>query len=144
MAINTVARLLPLFCLSCYLYSSAAAADIAIIAHPEFAADSTTAEDVRRLFLGKTNNISGEHATPIDQKNDDAERAQFYDAIVKKTASQLRAYWSRLVFTGKGKPPKALDDDAAVLSAVAADSSLIGYVDVNAVTSDVKILLTVP
>lgn len=144
MTINVVKKLLPLACLCCWLLSAVAVADIAIIAHPDFAADSATAEDVKRLFLGKTTTISGEHATPIDQKNDDAERAQFYDTVVKKTASQLRAYWSRLVFTGKGKPPKTFDGDAEVVSAVAADSSLIGYVDIEAVTGDVKILLTVP
>jgi len=145
MTINRFKKLLPLLLsLSSLMCSGAAAADIAIIAHPEFSAESATAEDIKRLFLGKSASISGENATPIDQKNGDAEWKEFYDTVVNKNASQLRAYWSRLVFTGKGKPPKALDGDADVVSAVAADSSLIGYVDVSAVTSDVKILLTVP
>jgi len=144
MIIKTFRKLLPLLCLSSMLYSSVVAADIAIIANPGFAAESATAAEVKRLFLGKSTSISGADAMPLDHKNGDAEWQQFYDAVVGKNASQLRAYWSRLVFTGKGKPPKALDDDVEVVSAIAADSSLIGYVDVNSVTSDVKVLLTVP
>jgi len=139
-----VRKLLPLLCLSCWLYSGIAAAEIAIIANPEFSAETATAEDIKRLFLGKTSSIAGEDATPVDQKNGSAVWTHFYKTVVGKSASQVRAYWSRLVFTGKGKPPKTLDGDAAVVNAVATNPSLIGYVDVNAVTSEVKTLLTLP
>jgi ABC-type phosphate transport system substrate-binding protein len=144
MTIKLIRKWLPLLCLGTWFCAAPAVAEVAIIAHPEFAAESATVEDIKRLFLGKASSIAGDEATPIDQKSGGAEWVQFYDLVVKKNASQLRAYWSRLVFTGKGKPPKVLDGDAEVVKAVAGDAMLIGYVDVNAVTSDVKILLTVP
>jgi ABC-type phosphate transport system substrate-binding protein len=144
MNINFRKSLPLLLSLSSLIYSGAAVADIAIIANPEFAADSATADDVKRLFLGKATGVSGVNATPVDHKSGGEEWAQFYGTVVGKSAGQLRAYWSRLIFTGKGKPPKALGNDEEVVSAVAGDASLIGYVDVDAVTGDVKILLTVP
>lgn len=30
--------------------------------------------------------------------------------IEKLTDSQIKSYWSRLIFTGKGKPPRRLSD----------------------------------
>jgi hypothetical protein len=60
--------------------------------------------------------------------------------IVGRSSTQVSAYWSKLVFTGKGVPPKEVADDAAVIAAVAADASAIGYIDSSSVTGDVKAL----
>jgi len=56
----------------------------------------------------------------------------------------MKAYWSRLVFTGKGKPPMSVGSASEMLSAVAADSSAIGYVDASQVNDSVKVVLTLP
>lgn len=135
---------LPLICLAVLGGPDNANADVAIIANPAFASDTANAEDVKRLFLGKSRDLAGADATPVDQKNGTPAWGHFYDSVVGKNASQLRAYWSRLVFTGKGKPPKALGSDVDIVTAVAVDATLIGYVDAGAVTGDVKVLLTVP
>ena len=64
--------------------------------------------------------------------------------MVKKDAAQLNAYWSRLIFTGKGEPPKKVADNTDVLALVAANPNIIGYVDASAVNSTVKVLLRIP
>jgi ABC-type phosphate transport system substrate-binding protein len=55
----------------------------------------------------------------------------------------LNAHWSRIVFTGKGQPPKAVGDDSQVKEAVAKDKSLIGYIDSSALDSSVKKIIAV-
>lgn len=55
--------------------------------------------------------------------------------------AQVKSTWSRIVFSGKGQPPKQLPDNAAVKKAVAADPKAVGYIEKSAVDGTVKTLL---
>lgn len=57
--------------------------------------------------------------------------------------AQVKALWSRLVFSGKGQPPKELADSASVKKAVAADPKVVGYIEKSAVDGSVKVLFSV-
>jgi ABC-type phosphate transport system substrate-binding protein len=88
--------------------------------------------------MGKTSTLGGASLTPIDQAEDSDAREEFYEKAAGKTQAQMNAHWSRVVFTGKGQPPRALSDDDQVKEAVAKDKSLIGYIDSGALDSTVK------
>ena len=60
--------------------------------------------------------------------------------MLNKSGSQLKSYWSKLVFTGKGTPPKVVANDAEVISLISANPNLIGYIDAAAVTGTVKVI----
>lgn len=123
--------------------ATSAAPEVVVIANATSTISAASSEDIARLFLGKTKAVKGEKLTPVDQSKDSDVASQFYSNVVGKNASQLRAYWSKLVFTGKGKPPKELGTSADVLAAVAANPSLIGYIEASAVNDSVKVLMTV-
>ena len=125
--------------------STLALADVAVIVHPTSTVASMTAEDVARIFLGKTNNFpGGAQAIPINQDDGSAARTKFNEDVCKKNASQYKAYWSQLMFTGKGTPPKDAGKDAAVKALIAANPNMIGYIDSSAVDASVKVVLKVP
>ena len=124
-------------------FTGSALAEVAVIANPDSAIASASNDEIKRLFLGKSKTVSGNKATPVDQNDKSETREFFYQVVVGKTNAQLRAYWSKLIFTGKGKPPKQLDTDADVVAAVAGDPRLVGYVDAAAVTGDVTVILVV-
>jgi ABC-type phosphate transport system substrate-binding protein len=120
-------------------------AEVAVIVHPSAGFDSLSEEDVARLFLGKSKSFpAGAQAVPINQTEGAAARDKFNEAICKKNASQYKAYWSQLVFTGKGTPPKDAGDDAAVKTLVAANPNMIGYIDSSAVDASVKVVYKIP
>lgn len=114
--------------------SSLAFADIVVIAHPS--AGALTQDQVADIYLGKSN-----ASTPIDQPESAAIRADFYKKATGRDAAQVKATWSRIVFTGKGQPPKEVADAAAVKKAVAADPKAIGYIEKSAVDGTVKVAL---
>jgi len=99
--------------------------------------------DVAALFLGKKKSVAGISLVPIDQEEGAAPRDKFYQKVVNKTPAQLNAYWARIIFTGKGQPPKAAFDDAEVIEMLEKDSGMIAYIDSASVTGAVKVLLTV-
>jgi ABC-type phosphate transport system substrate-binding protein len=115
-------------------------AELVVIVHPSNAASIDNTQ-VQRIFLGKEKKFAdGSEATPINTVASNASREQFDTKVLERSSSQVAAYWSKLVFTGKGIPPKELENDAAVIAAVAADASAIGYVDSAAVTGAVKVI----
>jgi len=119
-------------------------AGVAVVTSSKSSVNSLNKQQVAKIFLGKTNSFpNGSKATPLDLDSGKT-RNKFYSAAVKKTDSQVNAYWARLIFTGKGQPPRKVYDDAEVLSAIAADKSVVGYIDEGSVNSRVKVLLTLP
>lgn len=121
------------------------AAEVAVIVHPSAGVNSLTEDDISRLFLGKTKSFpGGAQAVPINQNEGSAVRDKFNEAVCKKNASQYKAYWSQLVFTGKGTPPKDGGDDVAVKALVAANPNMVGYIDSGAVDASVKVVFKVP
>jgi ABC-type phosphate transport system substrate-binding protein len=122
------------------LFASVAQAEIAVVVHPSNAA-SLDASSLSRIFLGKMKSFpGGGQAVPVNQSEGSSATSEFNSKVLKKSGSQLKAYWSKLVFTGKGTPPKAIGSDAEVISLVSSNPNLIGYVDASAVTGDVKVV----
>jgi hypothetical protein len=66
---------------------------------------------------------------PIDLREGSPERDRFYAKITGKTPAQVKAYWSKIIFTGRGQPPKAVPTDVDVKKFVAANAGAIGYID---------------
>ena len=66
----------------------------------------------------------------------------FYERVICRSSQQIKAYWSKQIFSGKGTPPKAASNNDEVLKLVASNPNLIGYVDSSKVNSDVKVVLT--
>ena len=117
-------------------------AEISVIVNPANA-NAVVADDLNRLFLGRSSSFAdGSKATPLNLAEGQASRDEFDSKVLNRSSAQLKAYWSKLVFTGKGTPPKELTDDAAVKAAVAADASAIGYISSASVDGSVKVVAT--
>lgn len=115
-----------------------AQAEVAVIVNPA-AAKAPSQSDVANIFLGKDKSMKG-----IDQAGWTPAKEAFYAGVTSKNESQLKSYWSGLIFTGKGQPLPSVADDAAVVAKVAAEADAIGYVDASAVNGSVKVLFTLP
>lgn len=118
------------------LTGAAHAADIVVIGNPSAAA--MTKDQVADVFLGKSQN-----SVPVDQVESAPIRAEFYKKATGRDQAQIKALWSRLVFSGKAQPPKELPDSTAVKKAVIADPKAIGYIEKSAVDASVKVLTPV-
>lgn len=123
------------------LLPSAWAQDYAVIVHPSNSA-TLKAKTVSKIFLAKTKKFpGGGQAVPIMQKSSSAISKKFIADVLKKRASQYKSYWSKMVFTGKGNPPKEVDDDAKAKALVTKNPSIIAIVAASAVDDTVKVAL---
>lgn len=87
-----------------------AQAEVAVIVNAGASAAPSQA-DVANIFLGKDKSLKG-----VDQKDWNPTKEKFYAAVASKNESQLKSYWSGLVFTGKGQPLPSVAGDADVVA----------------------------
>ena len=119
------------------IFSTMALSEVAVIVHPSNGATIGKA-DITALFLGKKKAFpDGSSAVPIILN--DATTDEFNSKLLGKSASQLKSYWSKLVFTGKANPPKAVSSDEMV-QLIASNPNMIGFIDSSKVTPDVKVI----
>ena len=101
-----------------------------------------TKEQVTQIFLGQAKTfISGGQAVPLDLPEGADLRIAFYQKAMGKAPAQLKAYWSKMQFSGTAREPQAMTA-AEVVKLVSENPKYIGYVDASAVTSGVKVVLT--
>ncbi|MBY0453803.1 MAG: hypothetical protein K2Q11_02835 [Burkholderiaceae bacterium] len=126
------------------LLAQASSAQIAVVVGAQSAASALSSEQAASLFLGKSDQLPGMGAAILlDQPESVAVRELFYTKVTGKSAAQVKAAWSRLVFSGKATLPKEVANSVAVKKAVAASPNTVGYIEKSAVDSSVKVLLSV-
>lgn len=122
--------------------TAATYADIVVIGHPQ--APVLKKHEVEQIFLAKTKAFpNGKRVQPIDLPESEKIRDSFYMLLTNKNPMQLKAYWSRLVFTGSAKPPPKMDDSDELIEAIADNPELIGYIDIDDINDSVKVLYSV-
>lgn len=121
----------------------ASQAQVAVVVSAKSSATALTAEQAAGLFLGKSDQLPGVGtALLLDLPEGSATREAFYTKVAGKSGSQVKAAWSRLVFSGKATPPKELASSAEVKKMVAANPNAVGYIEKSAVDGSVKVLLS--
>ena len=118
-------------------------AQVAVIVSAKSDIATMTADQVSSIFLGKSDKYpNGSTALPIDQPNSSPIRVSFYDKVTGKSEAQVKSAWSRLVFSGKGTPPKEIASTGEVKKLVSSNPSTIGYIEKSAVDASVKVVFS--
>jgi ABC-type phosphate transport system substrate-binding protein len=119
-------------------------AELVVIVNPKNPVTALSAHQVAQIYLGRTGSFpGGGRATPIDLSEGAALRDEFYLKVSERNPGQVRAYWSKQLFSGNGTPPREVATTAEMKRAVAADPTAIGYVERSALDGSVKEILAV-
>ena len=140
----------PVRCIALALFATAmsgiasvAAADVVAVVSAKSAVTTLSRAQLADLFLGRTNRFpDGTVAVPIDQDEASAIRDEFYRDFAGYSPARVKAHWSKIIFTGRGQPPRQAASADEVKTLVAANSNAIGYVERSAVDSRVRVLAT--
>lgn len=102
---------------------------------------SMTTDDLTRIFLGKkTLWDSGTRIVPAMPEEESPAGEVFLSETLKKSVSQFRAYWKRLLFSGGGTVPKVFRNSDQLMDFVARQPGAIGVVEASAVNDRVRVL----
>lgn len=126
------------------LLGLATAAELVVVVRADSEIGPLTRSEVTSIFLGRYRELaSGALAEPLDQVPQSAEYIAFYEQLINKTASELRAYWARLVFTGRVSPPRVVDNSERLTEQLLANPRAIGYLERGRVDRRLRIVYTV-
>lgn len=115
-----------------------------VVVSSESDISSISKKEISRIFLSKTKRLpNSEKALTLELKNS-AYQKDFYKSICGKNLKQLKKYWATVIFTGKGQPPKRMQDIQDILTIVKENKNAISYIP-NSITipSGIKIIYEV-
>jgi ABC-type phosphate transport system substrate-binding protein len=121
-------------------FSQLAFSDVVIIVNKSNN-NQINAEDISRLFLRKVKTFSnGAIAIPVIQIENSTTTEEFNAKVLERTSQQLKTYWSRMIFTGKGLPPKEVLTDAEMINFIEENPNAIGYINSTSVDTRVRVV----
>lgn len=131
--------------ISCLIFISLSAqANMVVVVAKSSSLDKLDNQHIANIFLARTNRYpNGEKALPIELNNLTI-RNSFYQTITGKSANQLSAYWTTLVFTGKGTPPKTVNDVNQLIHHIVRNPGSIAYIDSEMLTDELKVIYRFP
>lgn len=116
-----------------------ARAELVVVVNVRSGVAAMTRNEVVNIFFGRSRQFfNGIEAQPVDLLDSHPDRARFYLALVAKETSQVDAYWSRQVFSGKTRPPPRVASSEEVVKWVVANPGGIGFVDASRVDARVR------
>lgn len=120
-------------------------ADLVVVANPKSGIEKMSREEVVFVFMGRWRQLpSGIAAQPVDSPIDSPERAAFYRQLVNKSPSEIKAYWSRLVFSGGARPPISSESREEQLRILSSTQGAVGYLERSMIDNRVRIVFEFP
>ena len=130
---------------SLVIFSQSIHAAVAVITHTGIDEIGLSKSKLAKIYLGKLKRYSnGEKIRVVNLPKSSMAYKKFHKIVVKKTDAALNRYWSKLKYTGKGKPPKTLATTREVIKWVANTKGAIGYIDGKYLNKSVKVVLILP
>ena len=117
-----------------------------VVVHRDNPTMSVTRAELSAMYMKRKRSWrDGRAIFPVDQRAGSPLREEFSRTIHGKNAAYVTRYWQRLIFSGRGIPPRQLRSDAAVLDAVKNNRDAIGYVARETPPGDgVKVIAVLP
>ncbi len=135
-------RRIGLLLVLCLSAGARSATDLAVVTRKDTPIHALTRQQVADLFLGRRRiSVQGQPLMPIDL-SDPTLRQDFYKRTAEMSVLRVNAYWARLVFSGKGRPPPKLSPDQATMR-VQSRPNTITYLPLEK-AGPFKVLLTLP
>lgn len=124
--------LLVLMCLA----STAAFAEVVVIANKNVSETSMSKDKVKQIFLGKVVKWQdGSRIRFVTLKGDS--HKSFLKEYIHRSEAQYKTYWKKILFTGKGSMPKSFDTEQEMAQYVANTKGAIGYISKNTAAENV-------
>ena len=121
-------------------YNNSAQSSVVVVVAKSSTIEVLNLNQVANIFLARTSRFpNGEKSIPVEFVYGEY-REEFYVNISGKSAKQLMAYWTTLVFTGKGRPPKGYKELENLMAVLPLKSNYITYLDSSLVTKDMKVV----
>ncbi len=131
-------RYLCVMLLLALLAGPAVANELVLVGNPDNDLENLSRQQVINIYMGRYRRLpNGTSALPLDHTG---YRKDFYRRLVDRTLPEIDSYWARLVFSGRGSPPRQVNDTEELLAMVSQNRGAIGYMPSAEVDDRVVVL----
>jgi ABC-type phosphate transport system substrate-binding protein len=125
---------------------SNAAEPFMVIVNAANPVSAMSADELSKAFMKRVSRWpDGVEVAPVDLKEQSEVRDGFSRAIHGKSASAVKAYWQKMIFSGRDVPPPEKANSAEVVAFIRANRGAVGYVAADtALGSGVKAIRLTP
>lgn len=117
------------------------AQDLVVVVNKSNNINDLSKREVIDIYMGRYVTFpDGESAKPFDLPAESQLKNDFYLKLVNQNERKINAYWARLLFSGRAKPPESVESINEVLSHLKNSESAIAYIPESEVTDIVKVV----
>ncbi|MBQ0753486.1 MAG: hypothetical protein KBT87_03100 [Gammaproteobacteria bacterium] len=120
------------------------AEELAVVVGKDFPITNISDYEIEQIFSGKLRSIDGKDLQALDLPGGDTTRNTFYQKLMGRSPDQMRSHWARLIFTGKGRPPREVNNSHDMISMIKSSNNLIGYIPASEAGENVRIIKIIP
>lgn len=120
------------------------AAELVVVMSANAPVERLSGAEVRQLFTGVTRSVSEHTFTPLDQPRGSAVREAFYRRLAGRSPEQMKAWWARMIFTGKGHPLREVSGTTELILLVESATDYIGYMENDRLVDSLKVVFRFP
>lgn len=115
--------------------------ELVVVVNKDNAIDSLSKREVIDIYMGRYVTFpDGTNANPLDLPAKSPLKNDFYLKLVNQDERKINAYWARLLFAGRAKPPEALNSVDEVVRKLRSSEYSIAYIPANELTADLKVV----
>ncbi len=109
---------------------SSATGSLAVVVNARCGVAVLTRNEVINIFFGRYRLFfNGREAQPADLEDSHPIRSQFYRRLVGKDISEINAYWSRQIFSGRMRALPKVSTPEEMIQWIVANPCGIGFVE---------------
>lgn len=121
--------------------SFVSSSELVLVVNKDNPTEALSRSQVIDLYMGKYVAFpDGSKAVPVDIEDDVETRSKFYDSLIGMPLARVNAYWSKVKFSGRARPPTQQKDEKAILDFVMETENAIAYVHEKNITGNVKVV----
>ncbi len=127
------------------LYAGQISADILVVVNTKNETSSLSKYELIDLYMGRFRTFPNRLPVKLyDHDEESSLRNQFYRQLIDKSVAEVNAFWARLLFTGRAKPPKIFEDNDELFNVLVDDTQAIAYINEQDLRDNMKIVYRIP
>ncbi len=111
-----------------------------IIVNDSVSVDTVKRDELKRIFLGKKVKWNSNQSIKVAVLKKGDMHENFLRTYIRKTSAQFNYYWKKLLFTGKGLPPKSFTSENEIIQYVSSTVGAIGYASSGIQKDGIKVI----
>ena len=118
-----------------------AATDLVVVVNKHNKINTLSKRQVIDIYMGRYGTFpDGETVQPLDLPAQSQLKNDFYLKLVNQDESKINAYWARLLFSGRAKPPETVKSVEEILRKLQKSELSIAYIPETELTDNIKVV----